>query len=394
MTHPTSPLALKVRDPIITGSTLEYVNTSILETYQHEKSADIGFVKMSTTFTVRLGEITDWLERGLGRDVTIYNMGGNIVWEGFVNTISVAFGGLTVKIGPLVDIANRVTATYTPIIDATQDPPIKGTATETTIAENAVSQGKYGIWEKVISVGEVLEDPIVGTNDAEEIRDTYLADHKDPSIESNLTFGGKSSEPKLTIECEGYYRWFEAYVYNYESIISTQAYLKIGNVIDADPNGLFSSANSDLGANVILVPETEDENRMANDIIEGIVSAGDQYGNRWLFGVGVDRRPYYKQMPDDVIVYTHAVVSDPKNIRVFGTQGTIADPWDIEAGVWMILPDIGDIASPPTTDFRADRRMLFIESVQFSYPDNLTISGSRVNRVDQKLKRLGLGGML
>jgi len=240
----------------------------------------------------------------------------------------------------------------------------------------------------------VIDDGSGSDNDAEVIRDTYLAEYANPFTSNELNIGGTGATPEVTLDCVGYYAWLGAYVYNYVTTpISTTADVKIGDVLDADPNGILSSTNGTIDYNPTLVPSYEDENRFANDIIEGIVSLGDANGVRWTFQVLEGRAVEYHEMPS-TITYRHNVRLQPNAILEDGTSVPL---WEVRPAKWLIINDAIPSSGDPIADvaaLRADPRMLFIESTKFTAPDSLSLSGDRVNTVQQKINRLGVGGML
>lgn len=382
----------RIFDSIFSGGSREYIFDAQSVSYTHTITASRGFESADITILVNPAYVEDWIRNGICRHVVVYSVGGEIVWEGFIDQISISIGTVVVNIGPIVDIGNRVTCIYTPIIDETTDPPVKGAKMETTIAEDSASQAKYGIREAIVSVGDVLEDPITGTNDAEEIRDTYLAEYKEPFVTSELSLGGDSGSIEIKLSCLGYFHYLSAYAYNQTtSIVSTQAHTKINSVLDADPNNLFASTNADIDYNPILVPAYEDENRLAVDVLEGIISMGDASGNRWTFGVYGDRKVYYKQI-ESTITYAYSMYRNP-NFITNQEETTSYDLWMIRPAHWLILSDL-TVDPPPSSNYRTDRRMIFIEQVTFTAPDSISISGERVGTVEQKINRLGIGGML
>jgi hypothetical protein len=102
----------------------------------------------------------DWYENGLAREIKFYDNEGAWVWEGIVNQISINAGDITEVRGPLLEISNRVTCTYTPR-DFSVFPPVDGSQTATTILEDLDSQSRYGIIEQVVSAGACPEETAI-----------------------------------------------------------------------------------------------------------------------------------------------------------------------------------------------------------------------------------------
>jgi len=79
------------------------------------------------------------------------------------------------KVGPLSDIHNRVTVTYTDFLSKQQ--------TNTSIGNNTTSQSNYGIWSKIVPSGEI------SSTNAEGIRDTLINERSNPETSKALSQG-------------------------------------------------------------------------------------------------------------------------------------------------------------------------------------------------------------
>jgi hypothetical protein len=330
--------------------------------------------------------IYDWIEKGLGRDVEMFDGGGQTVYNGFVNKITCNFGAVSVSRGPLVNIANRVSAMYVPIIDETVAPPILGQRTETTIAEDTISQAKYGIVEKVLSIGNALDV------DADSIRDLYLAENKDPESTQQVSMGGGGGDIGLTLECSGYIDWLELFVFNdVTTPLSVELTTKILSILTAEQavNGIFSTNVSGVDFNGVLTSSYEAENRTAMAIIKAILAHGDINDARWLFGVYANRMVHYSIMPSTV-EYLHTIRT--RNQEITRPDESKVEPWSVLPGKWLFMPDLLPLHTDPD-ELRLDPRALFIESVTYTAPYGLQINGAKVNTLNQRLARLGLSGI-
>ncbi|MHC4748297.1 MAG: hypothetical protein ACYTFW_00340 [Planctomycetota bacterium] len=331
--------------------------------------------------------IDEWLENGLGRHVVVYSGETEFLWEGFVNKVTFNIGALSAVRGPMFDIGNRVSVIYTPIIDALVDPVVTGSATETPITEDADSQARYGIIEKIISGGQLVDDGTI--DEAEEIRDLYLAEMKLPYTDETINLGSLA-EPSMTVECLGYKEWLKTYVYNEYDSISVTLDTKIKNVLGNDPNSIFSTDYSFIVSNALLTNKLDDKNRFANTIIEELVGQGDASNNRWSFRVDEDRVCYYEAIPT-TIKYLHSLTSSAQNLTLL--DGTEIRPWIVRAGEWV---EISDFVTSETeyspTDLRTNPRLLFAEQVTYTAPHQLSIVGGKISSVRQRLNQLGVGG--
>jgi hypothetical protein len=380
-------LTVSVEEPLWYDNRAEqYRFTQEIESYQHTLGADGGYVSCTFLLKVSQKTIDEWLERALARHVVAYAGETEVVFEGFINKVSFGIGALSAERGPLFDISNRDMVVYTPIIDVTVDPPVTGSATETPIAEDTDSQERYGIIEKISSGGQRLDDGT--TDEAEEIRDLYLEETKLPYTDEAINLG-QMSEPTMTVECLGYAEWFKAYAYN-DFTASTVTYVdQIKNVVNADPNNIFSADQSDIEDNLALTNELEDTNQFANSIIKKIVAQGDASNTRWIFGVGRDRKVYYKAIPSQ-IDYLHSLTSSSQNITL--VDQTAIMPWNVKPGTWIEITDfLISQSGYPSESLRQNPRVMFAESVTFTAPNTLSVTGGRISTVKQRLAQLGVG---
>lgn len=380
-------LSVHASSPIVQSATIEYDLrfSKEVESYQHVIGADGGFLSCEFTVKVSQVKIDDWLENGLARHIIVYSGDTSEIWCGFVNKISFGIGALSATRGPLFDIANRVMVVYTPIIDTTVDPPVTGSATETPIAEDTDSQDRYGIIEKVISGGQLLDD---GTTDtAEEIRDLYLEEYKYPFTDETITLG-QITEPTMTVECLGYVEWLKAYIHNDYTASTVTLDTKVKNALDDDPNGIFNTNQTFIESNAQLTNRLEDSNRFANTVIEEIVKMGDASDNRWVFQVYEDQLCYYRAIPTET-EYLHSLTSSAQNVSLL--DGTEIRPWELRPAVWVEVTNfiIGQADYP---SLRQDPRIVFAERVTYTAPYGLAIAGARISTVTQRLAQLGVGG--
>ena len=354
-----------------------------IDSYNHEILANGGWWSASMSLSGSLTDMEDWLVNGLNRHVEVSNSALVKIWEGFVNQVSLSAGTLQATRGPLMDIANRVSVVYTPILDATVAPPIEGSETTTTIANNVASQASYGIFEQVISGGKLLDDGT--TDDATELRDTYLAESREPETGEEINLGS-STVASVQIDLLGYVHRFQRWIYQDTVAATAQLDAMLPAILAADPNAIFTAANSTIATNALLVSGYSNDNRMAWDVIQELVSLGDAAANRYTFGVYDNQHAIYAIAPDTT-AYQHRIAGESMDIETYTTGETVR-PWDMLPARWLFLPDFLAGQFQPT-DRRLDPRFLFIESVQFTAPSTVQISGQKISRIPQMIARLG-----
>lgn len=376
------------------GQTYDPIRDAI-QGYQHVIAADGWYKSSRIDFSATVDAIEFWWRYGPGRDILVLDEGLSTVWEGFVNSITIKIGLITVVRGSIMNIANRVACAYTPWLDLSVDPPVRGDATITTFAEDADSQTLYGIQEQIIAGGTLIDDDTtidgIGTppttNEAEEARDNYLAQYKHLDTDQELTLGS-SSEGIITLDCLGYNEWLKSYTYLNNGTGQVQFPTKIEAVLGADPNGIFSTnyhliSNSAayLGASNV----NESDYRTAYTIIQEIVKMGDNNDNRVVFGIGRKREAYYKAIPTEV-EYVIEVLGG--NQMVY-EQSRLVMPWKVVPGKWMRYSDV-QVGKLDEGEPKPDMRNEFIESVTYTAPFGLTLPGGKIGTLAQAFAKKGI----
>lgn len=350
--------------------------------YSHVINALGGFWSASISFSAQQFYLENWYMNGLGRDITVYNDYLLPIWNGFVNKISIRLGSLAATRGPLMDIGNRVNLVFS-TVDTTTDPPIVGIRESTGVVNDTDSQTKYGIIEKILSTG--------GANltTAEQIRDVYLEENKEPETSEDITLG-EMSQPSVTLECLGYVNLFELYTYT-STTTGTRAYNdRIEDVLGADPNSIFSTDYINIVANAATVSRYDNDDRTAWQVIKGIISKGDTAYNRYTFGIYDDLKAHYAVAPTTIGYYHN--ITDRKQ-RIIDSVGQEVKPWNVRPAKWLQVPDWLIGRSQAGGSLRDDPRNMFVESVRYMAPYGLSLSGNKIDTLPQVLGQLGLTGI-
>lgn len=366
--------------------------TEHIEEYSHEITSERGFFDTTITLRLHSSEAEKWFETILGFSILVTDQAYNVVFEGFINKINLTYGTFTAVRGPLLDIANRVIVEYTPV-DFQITPPIEGITLETVAAEDSASQKRYGILETILAGGKLgVFGPDETDNDAYKIRNTYLAENKDAQTSDKSIMLGESGEfISITLDCYGFVKFLEAYVYNYLTLHTVTIGTKIKDIIDNDPNGLIHWNEKSFQDNLYLTSSSEESNKRAFAIIKGLLVYGDDYTDyRRTFGVYEDRMVHYATMPTD-ITYFHDIRSDEPFV-VDANQVSIS-PWLVRPAKWLHISGMLNAMTADTVRLRDDPRNVFIESVSYSAPFGLDINGMKLSTIPQMLMKYGLGGL-
>ena len=357
--------------------------------YSHVINALGGF--QSATINLSATQVTmgEWLEKGLGRHIEVFNPAMSIAWEGFVNQVDVVYGNLTVTVGPLMQVVNRLNAMYT-TVDVSVIPPTEGLEAETGWLDNAASQARYGILVSTISLGET------NPADAAAVAATYLANQAQAA--TTQVFTSTATQPSVNISCLGYYHWL-SYLYNQEVVVGTiNTDAKIIDILtgtDAatgNPYNLnslwlpFGTSHIATPAAPAAVPAYEYENKTAWNLIQDTVARGDTNQARWLFGVYAGRQAWYQQQPTTV---EYSGKLEDLGLRIFG-PGEV-DPWDVRPGKWIRWTDFDPGYYPST--LQEDPRVQFIENVTYTMPNQLSLNGEVQGTLQETMASFGLGGI-
>lgn len=332
-----------------------------------------------------LQQAEDWYEFGLARQMKFFDHENAWFWEGFINKVTVNAGDISEVRGPLLDIGNRVTATYTPR-DFSVYPPVDGSQTVTTILEDAFSQSNYGIIEQTVSAGTCPEDVAI------KVQAQYLQENSLPKTSGQVSISpGNSQAPMVTIELLGKVHMMTRYIYDNTSNGLSYLSDKIKDILGYDPNGIISTDYKYIEENVYLVNDLEDKLRFAWDILSELLTLGnDVDDNRRLFGLYEDGIAIYQTMPSTPS-YTYRL-GGHQAIYDYNMQSAMVYPWRVKPGKWVNVPDFLIGRSIPSTSLYGDPRNHFIESVRYTAPYTIDLSGGQNSRLSQMLAKITYSG--
>lgn len=347
--------------------------------WNHTSLAVGGYDKAGFTINDRQDGVERWFEEGLGNHIECYNHAQEMIWEGFVNKVSINLGPLAASRGPLLASPNRVAVVYSEL-DTQTNPPVRGERLKITAANDAWAQSLYGIIEGIISGGTAT------TVDATQIQGTFLAENALPQTTQSVAGAGG---PGVTIECLGYYHWFKTYVYNQTTNTGTENLsTKLTAIINAELNTIING-NMDIVANTLAVDRYENKDKTAWALIKALVALGDANSARYLFGVWAKREAIYEAAPTMEIAYQQHV-QDPA-MRVKTLNESVVMPWDVVPGKWIFFPDFL-IGRTQDRQRRRDPRYMFVESTSFTAPWDVKLTGGKMDLAPQLMARLGLAG--
>jgi hypothetical protein len=385
-------LSISIYQPLVLGGAWIADYTDEITTYQHELGADNWYLSCDFTLNLHNINLDEWMLYGLGRHIEVKAPGQYTVWEGFVNSLTINIGQNVYEIGPLMDIGNRVYVIYTPVyVSAAAGSIVKGTSMESALVNDTASQARYGIIEKCLSAGECIIT--TAQNEADRFRAEFLLENAYHKIGAQYSFGS-GGEPTVQVNCLGYWKWLDAYVYNNRATAAANGYstlnTKLQVMLTANPNAWSVMADySRITANTAIAANREKDNRTAMTIVKGITAAGDPAGNRWLFGVGPGRVPYYQPIPIG-IDYEYRVYDNEQRLTVYGSDA-IVEPWDVKPGRWYLSADVYKPVNYQSNYIVPSAS--FIETVRYTAPYGLELTEGKLSKISQMLNAKGLGAI-
>lgn len=347
-----------------------------MNSYTHKRVANGGFWDANITLSGSLSTILPVIDTLIGLDMRTVSVGGDTIWNGFVNKVTLETGIGSFAIGPLMNVRNNLSVVYQTTRYNTI-PPIGGQRRRLSPLGDSSSQELYGIFGYELSGG-------TGTSEgAANLQETHLNENKRPRVQQSLRVGASSSSNvSVSIQAIGYIQMLDKFIYAANVAGTTTPAAKILTIMQAESNGLFSELYAP-DTNTLSVPNYE-EGSTGWSIIKSIVAQGDTNFDRFIFQIGVDRIGTYRKIDS-----TYRYFLQPSG-SVTKLSGHV-NPWDIEPGYWMSASNLitGEQKSGDIGTHISD---VFIESVTYNAPNTANIEGGNVDRSIQQLAQRGVGG--
>jgi len=366
---------------VLGGGWLGSISAEV-QSWRHTISAFGGFDTAEFSLVDTSTVLDDWVANGLGRGIIVYDETLVPIWEGFVNSITVQKGGLTVTHGPVLGIANKVKAIYSGV-DTSVYPPVIGVRKQTAYVSDTESQEKWGIWPEIVSLAGVTNA------NADQLVDMYLNEHHYPDKNSQFSFA--TGDSSINVSCLGWVHTLH-HPYNYTALSGTiDISTRIQEIITAQLNPWISTDYSRITTNTTPTPRYVNDDRLALETIRGLTAMGDSSNNRYFFGIYENRQAIYE--PVSSRIDYQIALTDPKQIIVDSNKAIVA-PWRIRPGRWVFFNDFMSGLGQPDVAYHEDPRMLQIESVQFDMrvPFEVQLEGGKNSKYEQKSAKLGLRG--
>ena len=366
-------------NPAATSLTL-YAPELEVSNWRHRITATIGFDTASFTVQDSKYILEDIWANALGRRICRYTPDGNfLIWEGYINEMTLTEPGIQKTIS-LRDLYNRVGVRYIPI-DTAANPPTESAETVTAAVDNTASQALFGIKEIVFRPPKINR---LITAEAEQQANTILLQYRMPRRSDDIRTGG---EPGLSVSCEGYMHTLKWRKYNQTATSGNQdADLEIADIITSVGQFIASTALTSNGATQIQEYFNRDDT--AFDIIQQIAAMGGSDYARWVAYVMEGRKLYYEAASTSIAYYRR--VADGRQ-EFFDLQYRAVPYWEVRPNKWVRTTDIFPHQLTPAS-LQDDKQATYIESVEWTEPDSISITGSPGDAVQVMVARLANRG--
>lgn len=346
-----------------------------IQNFTFTKAAMGGNISASFSIETTEANAWRWLDVFLGKNIQFVNPAAinsdMVVWDGMIYTVTVELGGATVS-RSVANVFNDISVQYTErLTDGTA-----GQQKTNSPATDVTSINRYGRRVLRTSAGTMP------SADADYLRDVMLQQYRNPLSSATGTNKRAAGAPisgerivKVNVDCAGYWEFFDkcfhsdantgTVTYNtiigyiLDSVIASNA-----NLISTDRSGIATHPNSRTRY------FAAGENITAQAAIETICALGDSTSSfQWCFGLGVNRKPYFRSMNFTQKYITRLGDADG---AIFDVQtGNEVMPWLLEPGYLIMTADLLSDAVNWSNGTQEARNQM-IDTVQFTAPNTVT----------------------
>jgi len=228
--------------------------------------------------------LAELFHTSLGRDVKMMGTRGGVASNGFINSMKLHLGGGATKYVSLDGMGNRVWVRY---LDASSSDAF----TRTLVADNALSIARFGIKDYPLQGGRASSPAVASAVATRAVRRIAFPKPAIEGLGAGAARGGDKVRLDLTID--GYVKTLRWRVYNQTASSGAQsADLVMATVLASV--GQFVATPYYLQPNGMASRIDFDADQWAWDIINGIVSMGDNLFNPWTFYLDENRHAHYE----------------------------------------------------------------------------------------------------
>lgn len=366
-------LAIEVSEPLVRGGTFVTDLSGQWDRYTHAIRAVGGYWEATIVINDNPMAMEDWIANGIGRHIEVFNEANVLIWEGFVSRVRANNLQLTLECRGYVHWLGSFT--YSSSVTGTEDLSDKiqnvlgadpnstfstdyGKITTNTLAVKAYEQDNKTAWDLILGL-------------------TAMGDSSDNRYIFGIYEGRQAIYEQIPSSIE--------YLGSQGSLqISRGPLLEVANQVDLIYSTIDTSVSPPvLGVRIATGSTSDAESQSKYGVIEKILSTGgsttieaEQIRGTFL---QENKEPQTTQDRLD-----DALIED--------LSGNQVQPWNVKPGRWLSKTDFLIGQSTPA-DLHNDLRAIFIESVTYNAPYQLSISGGKVDTLPQLLAKYGLAGV-
>jgi hypothetical protein len=338
------PLAINVYQRGLAGipsTTLQDNISGRVGSYAHTITDQFGFESMQAVLSVSLDEAVDWLNNGLMRSVVVSGPDAEIVWEGFLSSVSAQIGQKPVTLS-LDAMANRVRCLYTTVL---------GTPGTTSSVSDTISQNIYGIKDRIVPLD--ASDAAAAAYRATIV----LADLAYPkSPEATQAMTGAQGEISLTLSFTGWYGTLDWLVTSNSTTSTAVTTTQVGTLLAnaAAINAFIATSTVYITASGISSPQLIAAQTTYREAIEDRLKLGTgTYPLTW--GVYEDRTfrvDTWAGSTPTTITYQERLGDS----NVYDAYGNVVLPWNVRPNAISQVVELLDVGPPSGAPDAAARK--------------------------------------
>lgn len=333
--------------------------------YGHVITNGIGFDSASLEAPANPDQANYYLGM-IGKRLTITSRLG-LIWSGFINQIGIGNGIYYATIGPLVNMANKITVGYTDYDN--------GEKSFTSPISDLGSIDRYGTFYKVINGGKIPSS-LAADNAA-----IALEERRFPEVTDTFQ---QDQSATVKIDALGFGHMLKEYPYNNASSGTAYSHAIVQAVLEAQPDSVFSTDYSRFMTTTTLSFETlQEDYKTADTVIQDAIEIGNDNNLPISFGIYEREKAWFVAPHEHVAELGYHHIPGENFVR--DMAGRIIWPEFIRPGRTLaysgILKRFGG-----REGFLGDGSTV-IQGVTFSAPDQFTINGSTLQTLPQKLAK-------
>jgi hypothetical protein len=306
------------------------------DSYTHTISDRFGFESCRVAFRGTADEAVDWLQNGLMRSLIVSGPDAEIVWEGFLETITVTLGQKKASLS-LKPMANFVKILWTSIQG------LPGDTTITATTASTLSQSLYGRKDYLGTLPKVFVGAVNAAG-AKALNALSLP----RSTESTTASTGDLGDITIELTFAGWYAtldWNLASNSSGSTTITNTQLTATWLPSFASVNAFLSTDYSGITFVGPTLPEYVAHYSTYKQVIEKLLSAGDSSNNTLAYGV-YENRTFRAVTSAAATPTVITYQEDAGSGQVLDAIGNVVAPWNVRPNAMSEVVQLLDSGPP------------------------------------------------